>query len=376
MLTPHFPLQRKIIGLVLLFLSIGQIALFSATGVLGLHRHQSEFYFVLRQAACAVIGLSLMIMVSRVPYQKLRKLAYLLMAVETILIAFTLFSPFGHEAQGATRWLRIGPLGFQPSEFAKVAVTIYVAHVLALNHQKPLTAKQWAGHGVPIAVLLALILKQLDLGTTTLLTLTVLGMCFISGMRLLYLGGFLVAGTGFFVFSMLHYEYRRRRLMAFLNPWSDPQGTGFQSIQSYLSFHSGHLFGTGIGNGNSKLFFLPDVHTDFIYALIGEETGFIGAIAVLLLFLYFTYLLFRVSFASKEPFACYLSFGLSLSLILQVAVNMGGVTGILPVKGLPLPFISWGRSALIVNLASLGIILNILRQSVIIPRSAEKPVSS
>ena len=157
--------------------------------------------------------------------------------------------------------------------------------------------------------------------------------------------------------------------MAFLNPWADPQGDGFQTIQSFLSIHSGRIFGAGIGNGNSKLFFLPEVHTDFIFALIGEELGFLGSFLCLALFLYFGYLIFKVAFRAPDTFGRLLAFGLSLSLLLQVAVNLGAVTGLIPVKGLPLPFISWGRSALIVNLLMVGILLNIARQSIIIQKS-------
>src|SRR5262249_53346425 len=152
----------------------------------------------------------------------------------------------------------------------------------------------------------------------------------------------------------LHSDYRRRRLIAFLNPWADPQGSGFQAIQSFLSIHSGKLFGMGIGNGNSKLFYLPEVHTDFIFSLIGEELGFLGATLLLALFLYFTYLLFKASSRAPDAFGRYLAFGLSLCLGLQVIINLGGVTGLIPIKGFPLPFLSWGRSALVVNLLMVG----------------------
>ena len=231
--------------------------------------------------------------------------------------------------------------------------------------------KKWIANGIPVLIILGLIFKQPDLGTTTILVAVLMGMFFISGVRLSYLISFLGLGSLGFVFAIVQHTWRRQRLFAYLNPWADPQGTGFQTIQSFLSFHSGKLFGTGLGNGNSKLFFLPEVHTDFIFALIGEEMGFLGTITLLLLFTYFCYLLFKISFAAKDSFSCYLSFGLSLSMALQIAVNLGGVTGILPVKGLPLPFISWGRSALLVNLILMGILLNIVQSSSIIPEQKE-----
>jgi cell division protein FtsW len=369
MLASLLSLQQRLVLLVLLFLLLGQMMLFSATGILGFQQHGSEFYYVIRQLGCAVVGIFFMLLLSRIRYQAWAKFAYPLIVIQLLLILATLFTRLGHNAQGACRWLRIGPLLFQPSELAKITLTLFVASFLAnLKHRTP-SWKRWL---VPVPltlVLLFFILRQQDLGSTILLSCVVLGLFFIAGLRLTYLLGLLGTAGCFFVFSTLHSDYRRRRLFAFLNPWADPQGSGFQTIQSFLSFHSGHLFGVGIGNGNSKLFFLPEVHTDFIFSLIGEELGFVGAAMVLALFIYFGYLLFKVSFRAPDAFGTYFAFGLSLSLLLQIAVNLGGVTGILPIKGLPLPFISWGRSALLVNLTMMGILLNIARQSGIIQAS-------
>jgi len=361
------PLHRRIVWLCFLFLLIGQIMLFSATGVLGLERHGSEFYYITRQFLSVMMGLGLLLFFSRFPYQKLGKLSKLIFAAQVILVAATLFSPLGHYAMGAKRWLHIAGMNFQPSELAKVSLTIYLSHFLASHQVSPIPWKRWLTIFAPILLLMVLILKQPDLGTTALLTAISLGLFFIAGTRLLYILGFVGGGALILGVCMLQSDYRRRRLTAFLNPWADPQGNGFQTIQSFLSIHSGGLFGTGVGNGNSKLFYLPEVHTDFIYSLIGEELGFIGAAVLLLLFVYFAYLLFKVAFQAKDAFGCYLAFGISLALVMQIAVNLGGVTGVLPVKGLPLPFISWGRSALLVNLAMVGILLNIVRQSTIIP---------
>jgi len=369
MSTLTIPLHRKIVWLVVFFLLVGQIMLFSATGVMGMQRYGSEFYYVTRQAMAALGGLVVMIFFARVRYQNWAKLAYPLMALQILLVAATMVAGVGHHAQGASRWLRLAGFTFQPSELAKITLTIYFASLLARRHEAPFTRKQWGVRLIPIFVLLALIFKQPDLGTTVLLTAIVVSLLFIAGMKPKYLLSFLGVGGILVVYAMLNSPYRKRRVVAFLNPWADPQGSGFQTIQSFLSFHSGKLFGVGLGNGNSKLFFLPEVHTDFIFSLIGEELGFVGAIFLLSLFTYFAYLLFKVAFQSKDPLGCYLGFGLALSLVLQIAVNLGGVTGLLPVKGLPLPFISWGRSALIVNLITVGILLNIVRQSPITPKT-------
>jgi cell division protein FtsW len=357
---------QRIVGLVVIFLLVGQIMLFSATGIMGLQQHGSEFYYVLRQSLCAGLGLLIMFGLSRLRYQVWEKLAYPLMAIQLLLIMVTALTHFGHNAMGASRWIRLGPIQFQPSELAKITLTIYAAHLLASLDKLMLKPRLWAIHGGVILALLFFVFRAPDLGSTVLLCCILIGLGFIGGARPAYIMAVLGSGLGLTIFAMLHSEYRRRRVFAFFNPWADPQGSGFQTIQSFLSFYSGKVFGVGIGNGNSKLFFLPEVHTDFIFSLIGEELGFVGAVSLLLLFLYFGYLLFKSSFRAPDAFGRFLGFGLTLSLLLQIAVNLGGVTGLLPVKGLPLPFISWGRSALIVNLAMVGILLNIARQSGII----------
>lgn len=361
----------KIVGLVLVFLLIGQIALFSATGVMGLSKYNSEFYYVGKQAVAALFGLALMIVLARMRYQVWLKLCYPVMGILLLCLCLTRFSPLAHSAQGATRWLRIGGFHFQPSELAKIVVPLFVASFLARHETIGISRKGWITNGLVLGLALLLIFKQPDLGSTVLLLLITGSLFFISGAKLTYLIGGLGVGTAFTLIAMLHSDYRRKRLMAFLNPWADPQGSGFQTIQSFVSFHSGKFFGVGIGNGNSKLFYLPEVHTDFIFALIGEELGFVGATFLIALFAYFGYLLFKAAFHAPDSFGRYLGLGLAMSLLLQLAVNLGGVTGLIPVKGLPLPFISWGRSALIVNLATVGILLNIVRQSVLTSAQTE-----
>ncbi len=369
-------LQKRIVRLVLLLLLVGELLLFSATGVLGVQRFGSEFYYILRQSACVAIGLGLMFAVSRVRYQVWARLAYVLLGLQIVLVAATLVSPLSQHAMGASRWLNLRVFSFQPSELAKITVTLYLARILARSHTEPISARGWAIALAPVALLFGLIFRQPDLGTPVLLTIIMLALFFVSGMRPIYFVSLIGSGGALVLYSALHSEYRRRRVLAFLNPWGDPTGNGFQTIQSFLSFHSGRLLGVGIGNGNSKLFFLPEVHTDFIFSLVGEELGFVGAIALLALFAYFSYLLFKASLASADALGRYLAFGLALSIVLQISVNLGGVVGLLPIKGLPLPFLSWGRSALIVDLVVMGILLNIIRQSAIIKSSPETETSS
>lgn len=358
---PHLTLYKKVLSLVIVFLLIGELMLFSATGVLGLERFGSEWWYFTRHTTAVLVGLGVLLVVSRVRYQTWAKLSIPLFAFQLLLIAMTLFSSIGHTAQGASRWIRTPLLSFQPSELAKISVTLYFATLLTRN--KNFTRGEWAVQLLPVGALLGMLLLQPDMGTTILLCAVMLGMLFIAGLRPIYFYGLLGTTVAALAFTLMQSEYRRRRVFAFLNPWDDTQGAGFQTIQSFVSIHWGKLFGVGLGNGNSKLFFLPEVHTDFIFALIGEELGFVGAAALLVLFASFAYLLFKGALGAPDVLGRLLGFGISLALILQIAVNLGGVTGLLPLKGLPLPFISWGRSALLVNLFAMGILLNIIRQS-------------
>lgn len=354
-------MTKKVLVTLLVLIVFGHVMLFSATGVMGLQRFEDEFYYLTRQAISTGVGLSLMVLISRVRYQHWAVASSWLIWIQFILVALTLFSPLAHHAQGASRWLRMGAFSFQPSELAKITVPIYMARLLANN--PGWLWKWWALRLLPLVLLLGTILKQPDLGTTALLLGVILGMLFLSGVKLRYIVGLIASGIIFVVASMLLRDYRRRRLLAFLDPWSDPYGSGFQTIQSFISFQSGGIFGVGLGNGNSKLFYLPEVHTDFIFSLIGEELGFVGAMATVLAFGYLIYSLIRASMYAPDNTGRLMGFGLTLAIALQVVVNLGGVTGLLPLKGLPLPFLSWGRSALIGNLISMGVLWNLVRQA-------------
>jgi cell division protein FtsW len=368
-LSPTIP--RQIFGIVLIFLLLGEIMIYSATGVLGLQRHGTEFYFVFRQSVCALVGIAAMLLVSRIRYQLWDKTASILFIAQLVLSGLTLLTNYGHNALGATRWLKIGPLALQPSELSKFTAAIFLSSFLA--RRTSASIRQWVLHLAGFFTLLVLIFRQPDLGSTVCLTAMAVGLFFVSGVNPIYLFGAGSVSGVFFLFSIFHSEYRRRRVLAYLNPWLDPTGNGFQTIQSFLSFYSGKIFGLGIGNGNSKLFFLPEVHTDFIFSLVGEELGFLGTGLVLLLFVYFGYLLFKVASRAPDKFGVYLGFSIGFSLLLQVVINLAAVTGLIPIKGLPLPFISWGRSALLANLFSVGILLNIARQSGLLPANTVAP---
>ena len=362
-----FPVHRRLAWTVMLLLLFGHVILFSATGVMGLQRYGSEFHYVIRQAICSAVGLAAMVLIARVPHSTWRKIALPGILGQIAIVALTLFSPFAHHAQGASRWLRIGEVAFQPSELSRITVALYVAHLLTLRQEGKIRWKHVPVRLLPVVALFALLLRQPDMGTTIQLTLVTASLLFLAGIRLRYFAGAAALGGLAVMYLTLTSDYRRRRLFAFLNPWADPQGSGFQTIQSFMSFLSGKIFGVGLGNGNSKLFFLPEVHTDFIFALVGEELGFVGAIGLCFAFFYLCYLVCLAPSRAKDIFGSYFAFGLALSIVLPILVNLGGVTGLLPVKGLPLPFISWGRSALLVNLLITGLLLSILRGPVTTP---------
>jgi cell division protein FtsW len=369
------PLTLRIVSLVLLLLAWGLLLLFSASAVLGAKRWDSELYFVSRQAAAAALGLLVAYGLSRVDYRLWNGLGWPILTGQAILLLATYVDGLGWHAQGAQRWLRLGPLAFQPSELARITIPLFVAQLLARYPARGAppgsTGRRWGAGLAMVGVVLLLVLRQPDLGTTVLLATTTLALFFVAGARVTYVGIVGVVAVAGALLAMWHSDYRRRRLLAFLNPWSDPQGSGFQTIQSFLAFHSGGLTGTGLGNGNGKLFFLPEIHTDFIFSLVGEETGFLGAAVLLVLYLMLAFWMFRVAFAVRDPFASYLALGLALTLTLPVVINVGGVVGLLPVKGMALPFVSWGRSAMVVNLAAIGILLSVVSAAEA-PTSVEK----
>ncbi len=354
-------ISLSMVGTVLFLFATGMLVLYSATGVMSSQKYGTSLYYAYQQGLAGIVGLCLMYLVSRFPHQRWYTVAPWLLFAEIVLVGATLFSPLGHSAQGATRWLHLGPIAFQPSELAKIVVSLYVARLLSQPQIKPLTPVRASWRAFPLVVLLVLIFRQSDLGTTALLTVVILSLLFVGGMALSYFIGLFTVGFGFFLLGILSSDYRRRRLMAFLDPWSDPQGVGFQTIQSFLAFHSGRWSGAGLGNGNGKLFFLPEVHTDFIFALVGEELGFLGTFTLLSLFGFLGYLLFRLVRSCHSRFGGFLATGLSLTLMLQIVINLGGVVGLVPMKGLPLPFLSWGRSGLIVNLLTVGILWGVYR---------------
>jgi cell division protein FtsW len=266
---------------------------------------------------------------------------------------------------GARRWLTLASFAFQPAELAKLALVIYLAHSMAKKEDKIKTfAIGVLPHLIVTGVCLGLLLLEPDFGTALILAMLLYSMLFIGGVRIAHLLGTALLALPALIYVMLTAPYRVRRVVTFLDPWSDPQNTGFQVIQSLIAFGSGQFWGRGLGEGRQKLFYLPEAHTDFIYSVIGEEIGLLGALAVLGLFGLIVARGLRLTSRIEEPFEQYLAFGLTALLGLQALIHMGVVMGIMPAKGLVLPFISYGGSALVVNLMEAGILLGLSRRRV------------
>jgi cell division protein FtsW len=291
-----------------------------------------------------------------------KKLSIPMLACMLLLLALVLVPSLGVSAKGARRWLRIGPLSVQPAEMVKLVAVIFMAAYLVRKGDKITLFRDGLLPAlIVIGLLSGLVLLEPDLGTVLVLGLVTVGMCFLAGARLSHLLALGLCAIPIVLGLVLGSSYRRQRLMTFLAPWKDASDAGFQITQSFLAFGSGGPFGVGLGEGKQKLYFLPEAHTDFVLALVGEELGFIGTAVVTLLFAFFVWRGFQIAARARVPFGRYLGMGITLLIGGQALVNAAVVTGLLPTKGLTLPFVSYGGSSLVVSLTGVGILLSISR---------------
>jgi len=341
---------------------VGLVMVFSASAIVAGNRFQDPGFFLKRQIVWLAFGLVLMQLASRIDYTLWKKLSIPMLACMLLLLALVLVPSFGVSAKGARRWLRIGPLSVQPAEMVKLVAVIFMAAYLTRKGDK---ITQFRDGLLPalivIGLLSGLVLLEPDLGTVLVLGLVTVGMCFLAGARISHLLALGLCAIPIVLGLVLGSSYRRQRLMTFLAPWKDASDAGFQITQSFLAFGSGGPFGVGLGEGKQKLFFLPEAHTDFVLALVGEELGFIGTAVVTLLFAFFVWRGFQIAARARVPFGRYLGMGITLLIGGQALVNAAVVTGLLPTKGLTLPFVSYGGSSLVVSLIGVGILLSISR---------------
>jgi len=305
-----------------------------------------------------------MIIMTRTPYSQLKKWAYPGMLLSFVLLSLLLVPNLGLRRGGATRWLNLGGFSFQVTELVKITIVIFLAHLLTRKaHQLKDFSK---GVLVPLSVpsiAILLILLEPDFGTAVIIAAILLLMLFIAGARIKHLSFLVAAFIPVGVALILYKGYRLTRLTAFLDPWKDANNTGFQIIQSLLSFGSGGTFGVGIGDGMQKLFYLPEPHTDFILSIIAEESGFIGVTIVIVMFAVFAFRGFMIALKAPDLFGTLLAAGLTMVIAMEAFINIAGVMGLIPLKGLVLPFLSYGGTALIMTMTAVGILLNISSQT-------------
>jgi cell division protein FtsW len=352
--SPDYVLFLVVVGL----LGFGVVMVYSASAILATDRFHDTYFFLKKQCFWAALGLAVLWAVMAVDYRRWRPVVLPLLVLAVILLLLLL--PFGQEINGTRRWLRWGPFSFQPTELAKLALVLYLADFLA--HRRDAVASFWRGFLPPLMVtgaMAALILRQPDLGSSVALVAVVGCMLFVAGARLRHMALVGAAAVPVIVLAVAGASYRLRRVFAFLDPWADSRGAGFQIIQSYLALGGGGLTGRGLGESKQKLFYLPEPHTDFIFAIIGEELGFVGAVFTVALFGLLLWRGIRIALRVADPFGAHAALGITAMLATQALVNLGVVVGLLPTKGLPLPFVSFGGSSLLVAMAGVGLLLNI-----------------
>jgi cell division protein FtsW len=334
--------------------------IYSSSSIYAWQNLGDSTYFLKRHIFYIVIGLMLTLFVMSIDYHLLEKYSKSITLISLLLLVLVLIPGIGKQIAGARRWIRFWGIGFQPSELAQLAVIIYTAGYLSRDEKN---IKDFIYGFMPVTIVLGLfailILLQPDLGTAVAIVIIIFLILFISGVKFLYLVGFILLVSPALYFLIFNIPYRRVRIMSFLNPWADPQGSGFQLIQSQLALGSGGIFGVGLGQGKQKLFYLPAAHTDFIFSIIGEELGLIGTSLLIILFIIFIWLAYRIAKNASDKFGYYLSVGIIIMIALETIVNIGVSTGSIPTKGLPLPFISYGGTSLVFNMMSVGLLLNI-----------------
>ena len=345
-----------------ILICIGIVMIYSASSIYAWERYEDGFFFLKRHMVFLVIGAFLTFLVMNVDYRRFRSFAKPFLLLSLLLLVLVLIPGIGREVSGARRWFRFKFISFQPSELANMAIIVYIADFVT---RKGNVIKEFLrGFLPPVGVLglvALLILMQPDLGTTLAIGIVVFIMLFVSGVRITYLLSTVLAGLPLLYLLIFTVPYRKMRILAFLNPWLDPKGTGFQIIQSQLALGSGGIFGVGLGHSRQKLFYLPAAHTDFIFSIIGEELGLLGTLGVIILFIFFIRQGLRIIKNAPDKFGYFLSLGLVLMISLKAIINIGVSCGLLPTKGLPLPFISYGGSSLLFDMASVGILINIGR---------------
>jgi cell division protein FtsW len=356
-------IDKWLFGSTLVLVVVGVVMVFSASAVMAGDRFGSPYYFLFRQLGWAVFGLAAMAVIMNIDYRRWKHpaIVFTLLGLTTLLLVAVFFLDRSHHTH---RWVRLGAMSFQPSELAKPALILFLAFFLEGRIR---SIDDWR-HTllpavIPAVLFAALIVLQPDLGTSVVCLAIIATILYLAGMRLRYFGYALIPILPVIYFLLFQVGWRRDRMAVFFNPYADPQGKGFHVIQSLIAVGTGGIAGTGLMEGKQKLFYLPEPHTDFIYAVASEELGLIGAVFIAVLFFVFAYRGFRTALRTRDPFGRFLAAGITAMIVVQAFFNMSVVLALLPTKGIPLPFISYGGSSLFVMLASVGVLLNISQQT-------------
>lgn len=361
--TPQPDMTLLMLGLALA--SVGWVAISSAGMDFGDHHHDNPWHLAVRHGIYLLLATVAALLAYLLPTEFWRRSSPWWLLGATALLLLVLIPGIGRNINGSQRWLPLGPLTLQPSEVVKLAMLLYVAGYLVRHGD--LVREHWSGLAKPIAILAvigALLLSEPDFGATVIVIGTVFGMLFVAGARLIYVAGLIGLALGAMTLMVLAAPYRVRRLTAYRDPWDDPFGDGFQLTQSLIAYGRGEWFGVGLGNSIQKLFYLPEAHTDFVFSIWAEETGFFGALLVIGLFVALVARIIQIGIRALrrgDQFAAYICFGVSFVFSGQAFVNMGVSSGLLPTKGLTLPFISYGGSSLMVSAVMLALVLRIER---------------
>ena len=355
-------IRLNLFTITIMLICVGIVMIYSSSSIYAAEKYKDSFFFFKRHLVFLFVGAALAFLMMCIDYRKLQEISKPLLAVAFFLLVLVLIPGIGREVSGAQRWFRYKFISFQPSELAILAVIIYVADFIC---RKDNFIRDFRKGFLPPMLVLGgvslLILIQPDLGTTISVSLVVITMVFVAGTRLSYLLSLFLASIPALYILIFRVAYRRMRIMAFLNPWLDPKGSGFQIIQSQVALGSGGIFGVGLGHSRQKLFYLPAAHTDFIFSIIGEELGLLGTLSIIILFIIFIQQGIKIIKNAPNKFGYFLSLGLVLMICLRAVINIGVSCGLLPTKGLPLPFISYGGSSLMFDMVAVGILLNIAR---------------
>lgn len=355
-------LTAAIVGLI----AFGVVMVFSASAVYAHRMGLSPYHYLIRQSIYALVGIAVMFVVARFDYHWVRPFTYPVLAMSAALMMLVVLG-FGRAAGGASRWLQVGPVNIQPAEMTKVALILWLAYSLSKKREQIRDfSVGFLPHALMAGALMLLSLKQPDFGSAVMMGLLTFVMLFTAGAKLGYLIGAVMLGLPAVYFLIASSAYRMRRIQAFLAPFEHRQDEGYQVAESLISFGHGGATGVGLGDGGQKLLYLPEAHTDFISAIVGEELGFVGVLALILVFAFVVLRGLRVGLRAVDAYGTYLAVGVSAFLGLQAMTNLAVAMGMLPTKGLVLPFMSYGGSSLLVNSAAMGLLLNVSRPRVLV----------